>query len=59
MFQEAIPLFQQVRNLRTQALGPDHRDTLSSMRRLANLYRFVENIPDAIAPAEETLNRTR
>src|SRR5262249_47610441 len=40
-FDRALPLFEEALALRKARLGPDHPDTLSSMRYLANAYRAL------------------
>jgi serine/threonine protein kinase/tetratricopeptide (TPR) repeat protein len=59
MFDKAIPLLEESRNLRTQTLGPNHPDTLSSMQALATFYGFAGMTSEAIALMDETLERRK
>ncbi len=45
--------------LRTQALGPDHRDTLTSMTLLAAAYWETGRVAEAISLQEEVFKRSR
>jgi serine/threonine protein kinase len=51
----AADQFQRARALYTRHLGPDHPDTLRSMRLLAHSYRALGRSADALALSEETL----
>jgi serine/threonine protein kinase len=46
---QAIKLFEQVRDARMKKLGADHPDTLSTLRNLARAYMMAGNLPQAIA----------
>ncbi len=52
---QALPLHEQARTVRSDALGPDHPDTLSSMNNLALAYSATGRRAEAIPLLEQTL----
>ena len=52
---EAIPLLEQVRDLRVRSLGPDHGDTISAMSELQVAYCVTGRHSESLRLAEEIL----
>jgi eukaryotic-like serine/threonine-protein kinase len=55
----AVRQLVRARELRTTALGPDHPDTLSTTRFLADVYRESGRLPEAVSLLEQHLNHAR
>ena len=55
LYQEAVPLFEQARDLHTELQGKNDPATLRSMDKLAVAYGYANRLNDAVALAEETL----
>ena len=54
---EAIQIYEQVRDRRIVTLGPDHADTLSAKRGLADAYWYAGRRNESIALLQEVLDR--
>jgi eukaryotic-like serine/threonine-protein kinase len=57
LYRAAVPILEDARQLRVGTLGPDHRDSLSTMSALAWAYYKVGRAGEAITLAQETLKR--
>ena len=55
----AVRQLVRARELRTAALGPDHPDTLVTIRFLADVYRESGRLPEAVGLLEQHLNHSR
>jgi serine/threonine protein kinase/tetratricopeptide (TPR) repeat protein len=54
-YQTAMEQYKGARQIFTEHLGPDHRDTLNSMNMLANCYAQAGRFQEALKVREETL----
>jgi eukaryotic-like serine/threonine-protein kinase len=55
LYEQAVMVHTQARDVRTAALGPEHFDTLQSCENLANAYGDAGRFPEAIALHQATL----
>ena len=55
LYEQAVMILTQARDVRRVALGPEHHDTLQSCNNLANAYYDAGRFPEAIALHEATL----
>ena len=56
---DAVALIEKARDTRLRLLGPDHRDTLTSMDDCAYAYRSVGRLDEALQIWDETLTRRK